>query len=150
MLKIWFSLSYRFPLTCAVFTQTTIGGLYGLLEDILALLPQDEIFILFFEKLDSSIEFSNMVESIGSQEFGMKFDSLKVRLQKHCIMHPTRRRLQLKIKFHAIKISNTYFLNRNFQKSSELRKLLSELQKHKIDVKKIIELFQSFFLFGTF
>lgn len=63
-----------------VYTQTTIGGLYGLLEDILALLPQDEIFILFFEKLDSSIEFSNMVESIGSQEFGMKFDSLKVRI----------------------------------------------------------------------
>lgn len=62
-----------------VYAQTTIGGLYGLLEDILALLPQDEIFILFFEKLDSSIEFSNMVESIGSQEFGMKFDSLKVR-----------------------------------------------------------------------
>lgn len=65
-------------------------------------------------------------------------------------MHPACRRLQLKIKFHAIKISNTYFLNRNFQKSIELRKLLGELQKHKIDVKKIIELFQSFFLFGTF
>lgn len=67
----------------AVVTQTTIGGLYGLLEDILALLPQDEIFILFFEKLDSSIEFSNMVESIGSQEFGMKFDSLKVHTHRH-------------------------------------------------------------------
>lgn len=59
-------------------TATTIGGLYGLLEDILALLPQDEIFILFFDKLNSSPAFSNMVAQIGSHEFGMKFDSLKV------------------------------------------------------------------------
>lgn len=60
-------------------TQTTIGGLYGLLEDILALLPQDEIFILFFEKLDTSLEFSDMLEAFGSQDFGRKFDTIKVR-----------------------------------------------------------------------
>lgn len=61
-------------------THTTIGGFYGLVEDILALLPQDEIFILFFEKLDSSVEFSNFVENIGSTEFGKKFEALKVLL----------------------------------------------------------------------
>lgn len=71
---IYFHIVYN---NCTV-THTTIGGFYGLLEDTLALLPQDEIFILFFEKLDSSVEFANFVESIGSPEFGKRFDALKV------------------------------------------------------------------------
>lgn len=84
--------------TTATQTATTIGGLYGLLEDILALLPQDEIFILFFDKLNSSPAFSNMVAQIGSHEFGMKFDSLKVLYTYtnvvHAVTFPKRKKME--------------------------------------------------------
>lgn len=59
-------------------TNTTIGGLNGLIEDVLALLPQDEIFILFFEKLDSSPKFATFVQSIGDASFHRKYLTLWV------------------------------------------------------------------------
>lgn len=59
-------------------TNTTIGGLNGLIEDVLALLPQDEIFMLFFEKLDSSPKFSAFVQSIGDPSFHRKYTTLWV------------------------------------------------------------------------
>lgn len=54
-------------------TNTTIGGLNGLIENILEVLPQDEIFILFFEKLEKSIPFNNFIASIGNPEFVRKY-----------------------------------------------------------------------------
>lgn len=56
----------------------TIGGIYELIEDILTLLPQDEIFILFFDKLDKNSNFKHLIRNIGSQEFARKYESLKV------------------------------------------------------------------------
>lgn len=58
--------------------HTTIGGISGLLDDVLSMLPQDGIFILFFDKLDSSLAFSNLVEFLGNTEFTLKFDALRV------------------------------------------------------------------------
>lgn len=62
----------------AATVHTAIGGVTGLLDDILSMLPQDGIFILFFDKLDSSLAFSNLVELLGSAEFQLKFDALRV------------------------------------------------------------------------
>lgn len=59
-------------------TNTTIGGLNGLVEDILAILPQDEIFILFFEKLDNSPKFGSFVQSVGNSDFHRKCSKLWV------------------------------------------------------------------------
>lgn len=61
-------------------TNTTIGGLNGLLEEVLALLPQDEIFMLFFEKLDSSPKFAAFVQSIGDPNFHRKYTTLWVNI----------------------------------------------------------------------
>uniref|UniRef100_A0A182MUJ6 Uncharacterized protein n=1 Tax=Anopheles culicifacies TaxID=139723 RepID=A0A182MUJ6_9DIPT len=47
----------------------TTRGLNGLVDDILALLPQDEIILLFFDKLETSNDFSFFFEQIGSGEF---------------------------------------------------------------------------------
>lgn len=59
----------------------TIGGLNGLVEEILGLLPQDEIFMLFFEKLDSSPKFATFVQSIGDASFHRKYTTLWVNYQ---------------------------------------------------------------------
>ncbi|XP_031633159.1 protein G12 isoform X1 [Contarinia nasturtii] len=93
-------------------TNTTIGGLNGLVEDVLALLPQDEIFMLFFEKLDSSPKFATFVQSIGDPSFHRKYTTL--------------------------------------WKSKDLHSASAQLKKHKIDVVKIIQIIQGFFIFGTF
>ncbi|KAL1399694.1 hypothetical protein pipiens_007997 [Culex pipiens pipiens] len=47
----------------------TTRGLNGLVDDILALLPQDEIILLFFDKLETSNDFSYFFEQVGSGEF---------------------------------------------------------------------------------
>lgn len=50
--------------------QTSAGqGLTNLFEKLLLQFPQDEIFLLFFEKLESSAAFSHFVERVGSGEF---------------------------------------------------------------------------------
>lgn len=60
-------------------TNTTIGGVNGLLEDILSLLPQDEIFVLFFEKLEKSPQFNTLVAAIGNPDFARKYNILWVK-----------------------------------------------------------------------
>lgn len=74
-------MSLIFQLISPLGTNTTIGGLNGLIEDVLALLPQDEIFILFFEKLDSSPKFATFVQSIGDANFHRKYLTLWVSRQ---------------------------------------------------------------------
>lgn len=59
-------------------TNTTIGGINGLVEDVFALLPQDEIFILFFEKLDSSPKFAAFIQSFRDPTFHRKYSTLWV------------------------------------------------------------------------
>ncbi|XP_055379785.1 uncharacterized protein LOC129610957 isoform X2 [Condylostylus longicornis] len=51
--------------------STTIieHGLHGLIDSILDILPQDQIISLFFEKLETNYEFSNLVNNIGNDEF---------------------------------------------------------------------------------
>jgi hypothetical protein len=48
------------------------------MDDILELLPQDEIVGLFFEKLETSHDFSIFFEKIGSGDFERLLDALKV------------------------------------------------------------------------
>ncbi|XP_055837712.1 uncharacterized protein LOC129906101 [Episyrphus balteatus] len=47
----------------------SLNGLHGLVDSILDILPQDQILSLFFDKLETSEEFSKLVENIGSPEF---------------------------------------------------------------------------------
>ncbi|XP_035790112.1 protein G12-like [Anopheles albimanus] len=55
----------------------TTRGLNGLVDDILALLPQDEIILLFFDKLETSNDFSYFFEQIGSGEFENVLNTLQ-------------------------------------------------------------------------
>lgn len=48
------------------------------MEDILAILPQDEIVVMFFEKLDKSTAFKTLVDAIGNPEFERKYHVLWV------------------------------------------------------------------------
>lgn len=126
----------------AAVSQTTIGGLTGLIEDVLTLIPKEDVFIMFLEKLDSSMEFANLVESIGTPEFVACFDSLKVCAQRErereiCPKHSMRNNAVARAVFCAP------------QRSTDLKKTATELSKHKIDVRKIIELLQSFCRFGV-
>lgn len=59
-------------------TNTTIGGFSGLVEDVFGLLPQDEIFIIFFEKLDSSPKFASFIQSFRDPTFYRKYSTLLV------------------------------------------------------------------------
>lgn len=70
----------------------TTRGLNGLVDDILALLPQDEIILLFFDKLETSNDFSYFFEQIGSGDFenvlnmlqsSQQLRTLLWRLQRH-------------------------------------------------------------------
>jgi Insect allergen related repeat, nitrile-specifier detoxification len=66
---------------CVVFIagkKVTTKGMNGLMDDILELLPQDEIVGLFFEKLETSNDFSVFFERIGSGDFERLIDALKV------------------------------------------------------------------------
>lgn len=56
----------------------TTRGLNGLVDDILALLPQDEIILLFFDKLETSNDFSYFFEQIGSGDFENVLNMLQV------------------------------------------------------------------------
>lgn len=66
-------------------TNTTIGGLNGLVEDVLVVLPQDEILILFFEKLDSSPTFAALIHCMGEQDFHRKYNTLWVICNVFCL-----------------------------------------------------------------
>lgn len=65
--------------TILIAVNLTTQGLNGLVDDILALLPQDEIILLFFDKLETSNDFSYFFEQIGSGEFESVLSMLQVR-----------------------------------------------------------------------
>ncbi|XP_062704439.1 uncharacterized protein LOC109430558 [Aedes albopictus] len=60
----------------------TTRGLNGLVDDILALLPQDEIILLFFDKLETSNDFSYFFEQIGSGDFENVLNMLQQSIMK--------------------------------------------------------------------
>lgn len=62
----------------SIAVNLTTRGLNGLVDDILALLPQDEIILLFFDKLETSNDFSFFFEQIGSGEFENVLNTLQV------------------------------------------------------------------------
>lgn len=64
--------------TILIAVNLTTRGLNGLVDDILALLPQDEIILLFFDKLETSNDFSYFFEQIGSGEFESVLSMLQV------------------------------------------------------------------------
>ncbi|XP_041772993.1 protein G12 [Anopheles merus] len=98
--KVWTELNKRFdaddifaePDESVRMLNLTTRGLNGLVDDILALLPQDEIILLFFDKLETSNDFSFFFEQIGSGEFENVLNTLQSsqqlrillwRLQRH-------------------------------------------------------------------
>lgn len=70
----------RLSFVCFKDKKPTTKGMNGLMDDILTLLPQDEIVGLFFEKLETSNDFSVFFERIGSGDFERLVDALKVRI----------------------------------------------------------------------
>lgn len=58
--------------------SSSIGGFYGLIESILSLLPQDELYALFFDKLEHNRNFNNLITLLGSDGFQQKLNTLTV------------------------------------------------------------------------
>ncbi|XP_073846921.1 uncharacterized protein [Musca autumnalis] len=54
-----------------------LNGLHGLVDSILDALPQDQILATFFDKLESSEQFSKLVDNIGSPEFSKILNNLQ-------------------------------------------------------------------------
>lgn len=59
-------------------TEGSSAAVSKLLDRILAELPQEQIFTVFFEKLESSAEFSGFVERISSDEFETILTNIQV------------------------------------------------------------------------
>jgi len=57
--------------------STNTGGFYGLFDNILDEIPQDEVVTLFFNKMDSSPQFNELFEWIGSSDFKDMLNALR-------------------------------------------------------------------------
>lgn len=54
-----------------------LDGMDSYLNDVQSILPQDQLFVLFFEKMEESVEFSRFIEVLGSAEFDRHVQRLK-------------------------------------------------------------------------
>lgn len=77
-------------MTILIAVNLTTRGLNGLVDDILALLPQDEIILLFFDKLETSNDFSYFFEQIGSGDFENVLNMLQVSITERGSKKRTR------------------------------------------------------------
>lgn len=71
------------PLNCPDLTlqqeKPKNGGFYAFIDNILDEVPQDEIVTLFFEKMETSYEFSELLDWIGGNDFKELLNVLRVR-----------------------------------------------------------------------
>lgn len=58
---------------------TNTGGFYALVDNILDEIPQEEVVTLFFDKMDSSANFSAFLEWMGTNDFKNLLNVLRVR-----------------------------------------------------------------------
>lgn len=56
--------------------RADLGGLKGFLQALLALLPEEDIKALYYEKLESSPEFASFIEKLKSDDFKVIVDTL--------------------------------------------------------------------------
>lgn len=63
--------------------STNTGGFYALLDNILDEIPQEEVVTLFFDKMDSSANFSAFLEWMGTNDFKNLLNILRVRIDSH-------------------------------------------------------------------
>lgn len=56
----------------------TMKGLTGMVDSVLDVLPQDQILSLFFDKLETSDEFSYLVKNVGSEKFSRILERMRV------------------------------------------------------------------------
>lgn len=56
----------------------TPGKFYALFGNMLDEIPQDEVVTLFFEKMETSSDFSEMLDYVGSQDFKHMLNVLRV------------------------------------------------------------------------
>lgn len=57
---------------------TNTGGFYALVDNILDEIPQEEVVTLFFDKMDSSANFSAFFEWMGTNDFKNLLNVLRV------------------------------------------------------------------------
>lgn len=54
------------------------GGVDGYLEQLINIIPQDQMYVLFFDKMESSVRFSEFVDKIGSSDTERHLNNIKV------------------------------------------------------------------------
>lgn len=60
------------------------GGFYAMVDSILDEIPQDDVVTLFFEKLETSHDFAELFDWIGSNDFKEMLNALRVRVFPFC------------------------------------------------------------------
>uniref|UniRef100_A0A1A9WR60 Protein G12 n=1 Tax=Glossina brevipalpis TaxID=37001 RepID=A0A1A9WR60_9MUSC len=58
-------------------TEEHFSGLHGLVDSVLEALPQDQILATFFDKLETSEEFSKLFDDIGSPPFAKILENME-------------------------------------------------------------------------
>lgn len=54
------------------------GGFYAMVDNILDVIPQDEVVTLFFEKMETSHDFAELVDWVGGNDFKEMLNVLRV------------------------------------------------------------------------
>lgn len=68
--------------TTTTVTKEQLNGLHGLVDNVLDVLPQDQILATFFDKLEANEQFSKLVDNIGSPEFAKILNNMQVRMKR--------------------------------------------------------------------
>ena len=65
-------------------------GITGLIDDIIAILPVDDLYALFQEKLETSAEFKALYDAIRSPEFQVLTYAFYFYINNHLYISPQR------------------------------------------------------------
>lgn len=139
---------------CRPAVNLTTRGLNGLVDDILALLPQDEIILLFFDKLETSNDFSYFFEQVGSGEFENVLNMLQVRTKSErnqgLVSWNWFSGQSFWVSITLVLTFSLFFFYLCLQSSQQLRILLWRLQRHGFDIPGWIQQIQRYFSFSSF
>lgn len=59
-------------------TREPLSGLHGMVDNVLEILPQDQLWALFFDEFESNKQFAAVVDSISSAKFPKILNGLQV------------------------------------------------------------------------
>jgi hypothetical protein len=65
--------------------ESGLGGMNAFFAESLLLIPQDEVFVLFFAKIEESSAFSGFLEKLSSSDYENVMENMKVGAYTHTL-----------------------------------------------------------------